>query len=63
MLREVALFSALAEPLLEAVAADTREQRLARNDVLFRAGEPCTAFFCVLTGQIKLTVASGVGVR
>ena len=61
VLREVALFSALSEPLLEAVAADTREQRLARGDVLFRAGEPCTAFFCVLTGQIKLTVASGGG--
>jgi CRP/FNR family transcriptional regulator, dissimilatory nitrate respiration regulator len=61
VLREVGLFSALSEPLLETVAADTREQRLARGDVLFRAGEPCTAFFCVLTGQITLTVASGGG--
>jgi CRP-like cAMP-binding protein len=60
-LRDVALFSELPESLLDAVAADTREQWLSRGEMLFRAGEPCTAFFCVLAGQVKLTVAGGGG--
>lgn len=60
-LRDVALFSELPERLLSAVAVDTRERRLLRGEVLFRAGELCTAFYCVLSGQVTLTVAGGGG--
>lgn len=61
ILRDVALFSELPESLLAAVAVDARERRLLRGEVLFRAGELCSAFYCVLSGQVKLTVVGGGG--
>lgn len=55
------LFSQLSPGQLDLVAADSRPARIARGEVLFHAGDDCTAFYCVVTGQVKLTLSSADG--
>lgn len=55
------LFSQLPADQLDGVAASVRPRGLARGETLFRAGDPCTAFFCVASGQVKLTLGSPDG--
>jgi CRP-like cAMP-binding protein len=61
VLARLALFSQLDPEHLDVVHAGTRQRRLARGEVLFHAGEPCTAFFCVVSGQVKLTLSAPDG--
>lgn len=55
------LFSALSIPERERVAQGCQLKRLVSAEVLFRAGEPCEAFYVVVSGQVKLYVASPAG--
>jgi CRP-like cAMP-binding protein len=55
------LFSQLAADQLDRVAAATRGARIGRGEVLFHAGETSTAFFVVVTGQVKLVLATPDG--
>ncbi|KAF7600107.1 MAG: Crp/Fnr family transcriptional regulator [Candidatus Dactylopiibacterium carminicum] len=61
LLGRLPLFSALAPHELDRIAADTTEHRLARGEVLFRQHSPCTGFFMVAHGQIKLAVSAPNG--
>jgi CRP-like cAMP-binding protein len=61
VLARLPLFSQLGPAQLDLVSAGTRRRRLARGEVLFRAGDACTAFFCVVSGQVKLTLTAADG--
>jgi len=55
------LFQPLSPAQRQRLAATTREQRLGAGEALFHQGEPCTRFFLVETGQIKLYRPSRAG--
>jgi len=57
------MFSELSDPERENVARGCRLRRLSRGDMVFRAGELCEAFHFVVSGQVKLYVASATGVE
>lgn len=57
------MFSELSKPERENVAQGCKLRRFGRGDMIFRAGEPCEAFYFVVSGQIKLYVASATGVE
>ncbi len=61
MLGRLPLFSQLDPSQLDQVAAACRPVRLGRGEVLFHAGEAATAFYAVVSGQVKLTLRSGDG--
>jgi CRP-like cAMP-binding protein len=61
VLGRLPLFSHLGPEQVALVQAGTRQRRLSRGEVLFHAGEPCAAFFCVVTGQVKLTLSGSDG--
>lgn len=61
LLSALPLFSALSPLECERVALGCKLKRLARGDLLFRVGDPCEAFQIVVSGQIKLFVASVSG--
>lgn len=60
-LSKQALFQEMDGAELERLAAGCTLARLARGDMVFRQGEPCTAFHVVVTGQVKLYVVSPAG--
>lgn len=61
ILSRLALFRELpAEQVLQ-IAAGTREQRLARGEMLFQKGDPSRGFYVVVMGQIKLAFPSATG--
>jgi CRP-like cAMP-binding protein len=55
------MFSDLSQQERERIAQGAQLKRLARGDMVFRAGEPCEAFHVVVLGQVKLYVASPSG--
>jgi CRP-like cAMP-binding protein len=55
------LLAALAEPEFEAVLAHASIRTLAQGERLFDQGDPCTHFFFVLSGIIKLCRVSPSG--
>jgi len=55
------LFSDLQPCELQRVAAGCQVRRLARNDMVFRLGEPCEEFHVVVIGQVKLFALSPAG--
>ncbi len=57
------LFSEMSQPVRESVAQGCTLRRLDRGAVVFRVGEPCEAFHFVVTGQVKLFVASAAGLE
>lgn len=61
VLAALPLFSQLVPDQLDVVSAGARRVRLGRGEVLFHAGEPCTAFFVVVSGQVKLTLGAPDG--
>ncbi len=61
LLGRLPLFSALGPEELDRLALETSEHRLARGEVLFRQHSPCTGFFMVVHGQIKLAVSAPNG--
>lgn len=61
LLSALPLFSALSPLERERVAQGCQLKRLVRGDLFFRVGEACEAFHIVVSGQIKLYVASPSG--
>jgi CRP-like cAMP-binding protein len=57
------MFSELSKPERENVAQGCKLRRFDRGDMIFRAGESCESFYFVVTGQVKLYVASATGVE
>ncbi len=55
------LFSDLSPDELRDLAAGCALRRLARSDMVFRAGDPCNEFHVVVVGQAKLFVLSPSG--
>lgn len=55
------LFSDLSGPERVRLAQGCQLKRLARGDMVFRAGDACEAFYVVILGQVKLYVASPSG--
>ncbi len=55
------LFNELDGEELQRLAAGCRLTRLARGDMVFRMGEPCSEFHLAITGQIKLFAISPSG--
>jgi CRP-like cAMP-binding protein len=62
-LRALPMFSNLSDPERQNVARGCRLRRLARGDMVFRSGEMCESFHFVVSGQVKLYVASATGVE
>jgi CRP-like cAMP-binding protein len=60
-LARLPLFDQLAPAQLDLVAAGTRQARLGRGEILFHAGDACDAFYCVVSGQVKLTLSAADG--
>lgn len=55
------LFSDLEATELTRLAAGCQLRRYERGEMVFRMGEPCEAFYVVVTGQVKLFVLSPTG--
>ncbi len=55
------MFSGLANDELARVSLGCQVRRYAKGDLIFRAGEPCDAFFMVITGRVKLFLLSPAG--
>lgn len=55
------MFGNLSKPERENVAQECSLRRLSRGDMVFRAGETCSEFNIIVTGQVKLYVASSTG--
>lgn len=60
-LRQVSLFSELADEDIASIARHSRERSVARGEMLFQRGDTPRGFFCVLRGQIKLAFSSAAG--
>lgn len=61
MLSALPLFSDLSPAERQRIAQGCRLERVSRGDLCFRAGDACEAFHIVVSGQIKLYVASAAG--
>lgn len=61
LLARTHLFSALPEEAIAAVAAHSKPRRLARNDVLFREGDPALELFVVAAGRVAIANRSDDG--
>ncbi|MFZ2309846.1 MAG: Crp/Fnr family transcriptional regulator [Rhodoferax sp.] len=62
-LRTLPMFRGLSEPERQNVARGCRLRRFSRGDMVFRAGEMCESFHFVVSGQVRLYVASSTGVE
>ncbi len=60
-LANVPLFKELAPAELERIAKGTTELHVARGEVLFNKGDPCTGFHVVIYGQVKLAFVTPLG--
>ena len=60
-LKRMPLFNDMSEEELAAIAEGTSERHVARGDVIFQRGDPCTGFHLVIYGQVKLTAGSASG--
>ncbi|NSL56164.1 Crp/Fnr family transcriptional regulator [Uliginosibacterium aquaticum] len=61
LLGRLPMFAAVDGEALDRIAASVTEHRLARGDVLFRQNSPCTGFYVVVHGQMKLAVTAPNG--
>jgi CRP-like cAMP-binding protein len=55
------LFAALPEPALGALAAAMTERPAASGQAIFQQGDPGTAMFALLAGQVRIVVGGGDG--
>jgi CRP-like cAMP-binding protein len=55
------MFGNLSKPERDHVAQECTLRHLMRGDMVFRAGEDCREFHIIVTGQVKLYVASSTG--
>ena len=61
ILGRLPMFQELSPEQLGAIAAETRERRLSRGEMLFQKGDPAKGFFVVVMGQLKLAFPSAQG--
>lgn len=61
ILSRLPLFQELSDVQMAAVAAGTRERRVARGEMLFQKGDTPRGFFVILSGQVKLAFPSVQG--
>ncbi|HOQ46306.1 MAG TPA: Crp/Fnr family transcriptional regulator [Bryobacteraceae bacterium] len=59
--RRVPLFAGLTEEELASLARRAVEKRYSAGEVLFYEGEPCTGFFLIGQGSVKIYKTSGSG--
>ena len=62
MLGQVSTLAPLGRAIWEGMASRSQGQTVREGDMLYRMGEPSSAFFLVLSGEIELTTASATGV-
>ena len=61
LLGQAALFNGLACTDIARFARGVRELKVAKGDILFHRGDPCTGFHLILSGQVKLAFTSADG--
>lgn len=61
MLARQPLFRELSPTQIGRIAADTRQRRAAKGEILFEKGDEARGFFFLIYGQIKLALASAQG--
>lgn len=61
LLGRLPMFAAVDATSLDRIAEHVTEHRLARGEVLFRQNSPCTGFYVVVHGQMKLAVSAPNG--
>ena len=61
LLGQASLFNGLACADIARFARGVREVKVAKGDILFHRGDPCTGFHLILSGQIKLAFTSADG--
>lgn len=61
LLAQTSLFSSFSAPEIARLARGVREVRAAKGDILFHRGDPCTGFYLLLSGQVKLAFISSEG--
>lgn len=57
------LFKELSVQEMDPFADGTAEVSVARGEVIFRRGDPCTGFHIVVSGQVKLMLVSADGIE
>lgn len=60
-LTTIPLFQGLSPAELDMLATATAQVHAARGEVIFKQGDPCLGFHCVMYGHIKLALTSPVG--
>jgi len=60
-LANLPLFKEFAPAEIDRIAAGTTELHVARGEVLFNKGEPCSGFHLVIYGQVKLSFVTSQG--
>lgn len=60
-LANLPMFSDMAAPELDRIAAGTTTVHIEKGDTVFRTGEPCVGFHAVVYGQVKLGFISPQG--
>lgn len=60
-LRNVVLFNELDAEKIALLAKKTREVRYNKSVTIFHRGDPCTGFYIVVFGQVKLSFTSSQG--
>ena len=62
-LREVGLFGALSDDVLESLARSLPTERLAPGDVIFQEGAPAHCLYVILDGEVEVVKKSRAGVE
>jgi CRP/FNR family transcriptional regulator, dissimilatory nitrate respiration regulator len=62
-LAHLPLFCEMSPEDIERIARGAREVELARGEVLFQRGDPCTGFYVVMHGRVKLALTSPQGIE
>jgi CRP-like cAMP-binding protein len=60
-LSNLPLFKALGAKELDRIASGTRDVRIERGATLFSKGDPCSGFYMIVYGQIKLAIPAADG--
>lgn len=60
-LAHLPLFASLSPDELARIAGDVVQQAARRGSLLFRRGDPCTGFHCIVYGQVKLALRGRSG--
>jgi len=61
LLERLPLFQELTPQQINQIAAQAREKRLAKGEMLFQKGDPSRGFYVVVFGQLKLAFPSSSG--